>query len=29
VFAKLLRANAQYLADAPTTQLMKLRNENS
>jgi tetratricopeptide (TPR) repeat protein len=29
VFAKLLPANAQYLADAPTTQLMKLRNENS
>ena len=26
VFAKLLPANAQYLADAPTTQLMKLRN---
>jgi hypothetical protein len=29
VFAKLLPANAQYLADAPNTQLMKLRNENS
>jgi tetratricopeptide (TPR) repeat protein len=29
VFAKLLPANAQYLADAPTTQLMKLRNGNS
>ena len=28
VFAKLLPANAQYLADAPTTQLMKLRNGN-
>jgi tetratricopeptide (TPR) repeat protein len=29
LFAKLLPANAQYLADTPTTQLMKLRNENS
>jgi tetratricopeptide (TPR) repeat protein len=29
VFAKLLPANAQYLADAPTTQLMKLRNGSS
>ena len=29
VFAKLLPANTQYLADAPTTQLMKLRNVNS
>jgi len=29
VFAKLLPANAQYLADAPTTQLMKLRNVSS
>jgi tetratricopeptide (TPR) repeat protein len=29
VFAKLLPANAQYLAVGPTTQLMKLRNENS
>jgi tetratricopeptide (TPR) repeat protein len=28
VFAKLLPAKAQYLADAPTTQLMKLRNGN-
>jgi hypothetical protein len=29
VFAKMLPANAQYLADAPTTQLMKLRNGSS
>jgi len=29
VFAKMLPANAQYLAVGPTTQLMKLRNENS
>ena len=28
VFAKLLPANAQYLADAPVAQLMKLRSGN-